>query len=91
MNLCLACAWCNSFKSDKIRGIDPVTSVEVPLFHPREQIWHEHFEWSSDGVFVIGRTSIGRATVDVLKMNNEYIVPARRRWISVGWHPPQQE
>jgi hypothetical protein len=24
----------------------------------------------------------------VLNLNNEVIVAARRRWVSVGWHPP---
>ncbi|MEM7532779.1 MAG: HNH endonuclease, partial [Chloroflexota bacterium] len=38
-NLCLSCAWCNTFKSDKITGLDPTTGVEVPLFHPREDAW----------------------------------------------------
>jgi len=89
-NLCFACGWCNSFKSDKITGIDPLTGVEMPIFNPREQIWNKHFEWGSDGIFVIGRTPTGRATVDALKMNNEYIIPARRRWVSVGWHPPDE-
>jgi hypothetical protein len=25
-----------------------------------------------------------------LQMNNEFIVPARRQWVSAGWHPPQR-
>jgi len=80
-NLCLACAWCNSYKWAQ-------THVEVPLFNPRTQQWHDHFRWSVNRVYIIGLTVIGRATVDTLKMNNVFIVPARRHWVEAGWHPP---
>lgn len=88
-NLCFACAWCNSFKYNKTHAIDPDSGQEVPLYNPRRQNWHEHFAWSEDGAFIKGCTLTGQATVDTLKLNNEYIVPARYRWIEVGWHPPQ--
>lgn len=88
-NLCFACAWCNSFKYNKTHGVDPDNGQETILYNPRVQQWHDHFTWSSDGAFIIGQTPAGRATVDTLKLNNEYIVPARYRWIDVGWHPPQ--
>lgn len=65
-----------------------VTLVRVPLFHPRNQQWATHFNWSQDGSEIIGRTAIGRATIAALKMNHLEIVEARRRWASVGWHPP---
>jgi len=88
-NLCLACAWCNSYKWAKTSGIDPQSKVDVALFHPRQQKWQEHFQWSKDGIYIIGLTAVGRATVDALKMNNEFIVPARQHWVEAGWHPPQ--
>ncbi|HEY7493873.1 MAG TPA: HNH endonuclease [Candidatus Tectomicrobia bacterium] len=88
-NLCLACAWCNSYKWVQTHGVDPETHTEVPLFHPRTQQWHAHFRWSENGVYIMGLTVIGRATVETLKMNNEFIVPARRHWVEAGWHPPQ--
>ena len=40
---------------------------------------------------IIGLTAIGRATVETLKTNNVFIVPARRHWVEAGWHPPQAE
>ena len=40
---------------------------------------------------IVGLTAIGRATVEALKMNNEFIVPARRHWVEAGWHPPQTQ
>ena len=30
-NLCLACAWCNSYKWVQMHGRDPETHTEVPL------------------------------------------------------------
>lgn len=86
-NLWLACAWCNSHKSARTRGADPFTGAETPLFNPRTQIWAEHFRWSDDGTEIIGLTPCGRATVTALRLNNEYIVPARRNWVRAGWQP----
>lgn len=87
-NLCYSCAWCNSFKYNKTDGTDPESGQATVLYNPREQEWRDHFVWSSDGALIIGKTPAGRATVETLKLNNEYIVPARYRWIDVGWHPP---
>jgi hypothetical protein len=89
-NLWLACAWCNSYKGDKTHALDPVTEEEVPLFNPRTQPWSEHFRWSEDGVRIIGLTPTGRATVLALRLNNEFILPARRHWVLAGWHPPEE-
>ncbi len=88
-NLCVACHSCNEFKGVLTDYDDPATLEPVPLFHPRKHQWSEHFTWSQDGSEVLGRTAIGRATIAALKMNHIEIVEARRRWASVGWHPPQ--
>ena len=58
--------FCNSYKWAQTHGRDPETHEEVPLFDPRTQHWHEHFYWSENGVYIIGLTAIGRATVDTL-------------------------
>jgi hypothetical protein len=39
----------------------------VPLFHPRRDIWQEHF--ALQDVTIMGLTPTGRATVRVLQMN----------------------
>ncbi len=88
-NLWLACAWCNSFKGVRTEAVDPLTKQRVPLFNPIIQDWFTHFNWSDDGLTIIGLTKIGRATVLALRLNNEYIVPARRHWVLAGWHPPE--
>jgi hypothetical protein len=87
-NLCLACRSCNEFKGDATAAIDPLTEESISLFNPRQQKWPDHFVWSSDGTRIEGLTSIGRATVVRLRMNNPVIIIARRRWVSSGWHPP---
>lgn len=88
-NLCFACRRCNEFKGSATEAPDPLTDEIVPLFHPRNQTWSDHFIWDTSGTRLIGLTAIGRATIVALNMNNEVIVDARRRWVSVGWHPPE--
>lgn len=87
-NLCLACAWCNSYKGAQTHATDPVTGEIAPLFHPRLQTWSQHFQWDEEGVRIQGITPVGRATVAALQMNNEFIIPSRRLWRTAGWHPP---
>lgn len=87
-NLWLSCRRCNQYKGAKIEDVDPETGQIVPLFNPRTESWAEHFQWSGDGTLVIGLTAVGRATVQALRLNNPEIVPARRIWVSIGWHPP---
>jgi hypothetical protein len=87
-NICFACRRCNEFKGSTTHAQDPLTGEEVTLFHPRKQKWIDHFQWDETGTLVIGLTAVGRATVVALNLNNAVIVDARRRWVSVGWHPP---
>lgn len=87
-NLWLACHRCNKCKGNRTAARDPTTQEVAPLFNPRTQTWYEHFQWSVDGTQVIGITSVGRATIEALQMNNEYVVEARRFWVFAGWHPP---
>lgn len=87
-NLWLACGRCNRYKGSQIAGPDPFTGETVPLFNPRTQVWHEHFQWSADGAHVIGVSPTGRATVGALQLNNEVAIRVRGNWVTAGWHPP---
>jgi hypothetical protein len=87
-NLCLACVACNGYKGTRTHFLDPETGEEVPLFNPRRHVWREHFQWSDNGVEIAELTPCGRATVVALKLNNESLTRARRRWVLAGWHPP---
>ena len=88
-NLWLACPICNRHKSDKTTSHDPETGEEVPLFNPRTQVWAEHFRWSEDGLRIIGRTPVGRATVAALHLDDDPdALLVRSYWVQAGWHPP---
>ena len=87
-NLCFACSSCNGYKRARLHGIDPETGQEIPLFHPRRQVWRDHFAWSQDVTRVIGLTPCGRATIEALRLNHPFIMVARSIWARVGLHPP---
>jgi len=87
-NLCLACYRCNEFKGARMDGRDPQSGATVPLFNPHAQAWRDHFAWSAGGLRMIGRTACGRATIEALRLNNDWLMQARRLWILAGIHPP---
>ena len=87
-NLWLACRMCNNYKSSQTGGSDPESGDSVPLFNPRVNHWADHFQWSDDGLYIVGRTPVGRATQIALQMNNPIALMVRREWIGAGWHPP---
>lgn len=66
-NLALACCRCNKFKGPNLSARDPRTGRVVRLFNPRRQHGRDHF--AARGVLVLGRTAVGRATVELLRMN----------------------
>lgn len=75
-NTAWACAQCNRAKGSDASSFDPATDLLVPLFNPRTDDWSEHFEW--DGPRLTGLTSIGRATVELLKINRADRIEHRR-------------
>lgn len=87
-NLALACFHCNRKKADKLTALDPDSGEEVPLFNSRRDVWSEHFIWSSDGLFIVGLTPTGRASVDALELNRERVINIRAADRTVGRHPP---
>ena len=83
-NLALSCASCNGFKSDAVAGQDGAEGEFVPLFHPRHDLWEQHFVFDPELNRIVGRTAIGRVTVTRLRMNSLFQVRARIHWISMG-------
>ncbi len=67
-NLAWACPSCNLHKSNRTDARDVETDQTVPLFNPRTNNWDEHFVW--DAYRIVGRTPVGRATVDALHLNH---------------------
>lgn len=84
-NLCLACVYCNSFKGANIASIDPHTGKLVQLFNPRRHHWRRCFQWA--GPQLVGRTPIGRATIQVLWINNPQALALRQSLIDEGVFP----
>jgi hypothetical protein len=87
-NLCLSCPTCNRRKSDRTLGIDPATGIAVRLFHPHRDRWKDHFAWTDEADRIIAATPTGRATIEVLGMNRQQLIRARRLWVALGEHPP---
>ena len=81
-NLALACWYCNSFKGSNVAGFDPDTGKLVRLFNPRRHQWSWHFRY--DGPVLVGRTAIGRTTVEILRINSEAAVTLRESLIEEG-------
>jgi len=69
-------------------GYDPVTDDMVRLFNPRVDEWDEHFDW--DGPLLVGKTAIGRTTVDVLNINAQLRAEHRRLLIESKRFPQEQ-
>lgn len=87
-NLAWSCMGCNGHKHVKTQATDPETGETVALFHPRQQIWDEHFGWNETFTQVVGRTPCGRATVEALYLNREGVMNLRLVLANAGLHPP---
>ena len=85
-NLALACVSCSLRKTSRRSALDPETGRRIPLFHPRRQVWADHFRW--DGVTVVGLTPTGRTTVAALRLNRQLIQAIRTEEMLRGCHPP---
>jgi hypothetical protein len=81
-NLAWACHRCNRHKGTNLSAVDPDTRQVVPLFHPRRNLWQEHF--IVDGIRIRGLTGTGRATVWVLQMNAERRLERRAELVRRG-------
>ena len=68
-NLALACIACNLHKGSNVAGYDPQTGALTELFNPRVQAWSDHFE--RRGIYLLGRTAVGRTTIEVLELNSD--------------------
>jgi hypothetical protein len=77
-NLALACDRCNLCKGPNLStNLDGET---IELFHPRRDVWTEHFR--AVGAEIVGLTRTGQATVQLLKMNALRRIALRQRWLN---------
>ena len=94
-NLALACRNCNERRGNRTEGRDPETSAVIPLFNPRRDIWAEHFSWDAERIRIIRHTRTGRATVEILDLNDDRhdgtVLRIRQHDVSDGYHPPPED
>lgn len=74
-NLALACVTCSLRKGARRSVSDPETNVDVPLFNPRNDNWHNHFRLV--GAAILGVSAVGRATANALQMNRPHALGIR--------------
>ena len=87
-NLALSCQSCNNHKYTKTESVDPLSRRIVPLYHPRQHQWEDHFAWNDDCTLIIGLTPTGRATVETICLNKSGLINLRRVLYATGNHPP---
>jgi len=81
-NLALACPDCNAHKGPNLTSIDPLTDSVVPIFNPRTEKWWDHFV--HQGAIILGVSAIGRATAELLNMNETERVEMRQVLLANG-------
>jgi hypothetical protein len=87
-NLALACPCCNGHKWKHTDGIDATTGTVARLFHPRLDLWIDHFAWSEQETGVlVGKTAIGRATISRLQINDSALILTRQLLGQLGLFP----
>jgi hypothetical protein len=89
-NLALSCTLCNKYKGSDLASIDPDTEKIVPLYHPRQNYWDEHFRLSR--AEFIALTAIlrwrgsanGRVTIRLLQLNRLDRIEERQLLLDAG-------
>jgi hypothetical protein len=87
-NLALACVSCSLRKGARRDAPDPDTGRSAELFNPRTSEWDQHFQLAGDFT-IVGRTAVGRASVQALAMNRPLALEIRREEarLSSGHNP----
>ncbi len=81
-NLARVCWRCNHYKGADVASFDPLTGELTRLFHPRTDVWEEHFRL--DGAYLVSNTPIGRTTIALLRLNDPDRVAERALAIAAG-------
>jgi hypothetical protein len=84
-NLAYACYACNHQKGSDIASVDPLTGTIVRLYHPRQDLWADHFRWREWQIEPL--TAIGRATATLLRFNDPQRIATRANLAHRGRFP----
>jgi HNH endonuclease len=84
-NLAFSCPDCNGYKGTDLASIDPEGEAITPLFHPRRQLWIDHFTLQNGLIEPL--TPEGRVTVLLLQMNLPDRVEQRQILSRIGKYP----
>jgi hypothetical protein len=82
-NLAFCRVLCNKHKGSDITSIDPLTGRVEVLFHPRRDLWRDHFELR--GTQIVPITPVGRVTVRLLQLNHPERILERATLIEAGF------
>ena len=77
-NLALSCSLCNQAKGSDIASIDSETGDVIRLYHPRQDQWRENFQIEEFNGVICPLTTIGRMTIQLLKINRASCLPYRQ-------------
>ena len=84
-NLAYACVICNRYKGTDIAAIDQSSGKIARLFDPRRDHWSDHFRL--EGAKIEPISSVGSATVRLLRLNAPERISERRLLQSLGRYP----
>lgn len=83
-NLAFSCPACNRNKGSNLSAFIIETQEVVRLYHPRKDVWNEHFELKDNGE-IHPSSQIGKATIRLLKLNFAETVLLRSVLLSIGY------
>jgi hypothetical protein len=84
-NLAYACPHCNQHKGTDLTTYLHDIGEIVPIYHPREDEWDQHF--SIELGRIVGLTRKGRATVQLLHINQPERLLIRQVLMEAGLYP----
>ena len=87
-NLCLACPDWKAYKGSDIASIDWETGGTLTaLYNPRQDAWDEHFQVDPATGHIEARTSIGRVTISLMRLNDPDRMMDRKLLIDARRYP----
>jgi HNH endonuclease len=87
INLAYACTFCNRAKGTDIGSIAEVKGEYTRFFHPRKDLWRDHF--ALQGTWIEPLTNIGEVTARLLQFNHRDRVLERDTLAAIGRYPSQ--